>query len=89
MKISFFSLLAAAGVLVQGNALPRGREPSLSVKISSLSFTTVKGEVTNIGRTAVRLLNVGTILDPHPIRKFQVFADGSPPMYNGLEDGCP
>ena len=76
MKFAPTLLLAAAATAA---VLPL-TTPSIAVHLAHVDNTQVRVTITNTGAHALRLLQRGTILDPHPVRKVDVHtADGTTP----------
>ena len=74
MKFAPTLLLAAAATAA---VLPH-TTPSIAVHLAHVDNTLVRATITNTGAQALRLLQRGTILDPHPVRKVDVHtADGT------------
>src|SRR4051812_7101994 len=75
MKFATSLLFAGAATAA---IVPR-TAPAIAVHLAPVDDTQVRATITNTGTQPLRLLKRGTILDPHPVRKLDVHADGTPP----------
>ncbi|KAF3482627.1 Deuterolysin [Arthroderma uncinatum] len=85
--MQLIAALAALGALVApAVAYPRApmNETLLDVQLTATGNSMVKATITNVGDSALNLLNLNTIMDQNPTRKVMVHKNGAEVQFTGM-----